>query len=36
MSACWIILLPLVIAYIIFVPCIVLGLGILPYNSYLL
>ncbi len=36
MSACWTILLPIVIAYIIFIPCIVLGLNILPCNFYLL
>ncbi len=36
MSACWTILLPIIIAYIILIPCIVLGLSILPCNFYLL
>jgi NADH-ubiquinone oxidoreductase chain 1 len=36
MSACWTILLPIVIAYIILIPCIVLGLNILPCNFSLL
>ena len=36
MSACWTILLPLIIAYIIMIPCIVIGLNILPCNFSLL
>ena len=36
MSACWTILLPIVIAYIILIPCIVIGLNILPCNFSLL
>lgn len=36
MSYCWTILLPLVIAYIILVPCILYGFEILPANIYLL
>jgi len=36
MSACWTILLPIIIAYIILIPCIVIGLSILPCNFYLL
>lgn len=32
MSACWTILLPIIIAYIILIPCIVLGLNILSCN----
>lgn len=36
MSVCWTILLPIVIAYIILIPCIVYSLAILPTNSNLL
>lgn len=36
MSACWTILLPIVIAYIILIPCVVIGLNILPCNFSLL
>ncbi len=36
MSTCWTILLPIIIAYIITIPCIVLGLNILPCNFTLL
>jgi NADH-ubiquinone oxidoreductase chain 1 len=36
MSACWTILLPIIIAYIILIPCIVFGLGILSCNFSLL
>lgn len=36
MSACWTILLPIIIGYIILIPCIVIGLSILPCNFYLL
>jgi NADH-ubiquinone oxidoreductase chain 1 len=36
MSACWTISLPIVIAYIIIIPCIVFGLNILSCNFSLL
>jgi NADH-ubiquinone oxidoreductase chain 1 len=36
MSVCWTILLPIVIGYIILIPCLVLGLDILPCNICLL
>ena len=36
MSVCWTVLLPIVIAYIILIPCIVCGLGIIPTNLSLL
>lgn len=36
MSTCWTILLPIIIAYIILIPCIVLGFDILPCNFSLL
>jgi len=36
MSVCWTILLPIVVAYIIFIPCIIIGLNILPYDFSLL
>nr|YP_010944579.1 NADH dehydrogenase subunit 1 [Blastomyces percursus]WMB97455.1 NADH dehydrogenase subunit 1 [Blastomyces percursus] len=36
MSVCWIVFLPLIIAYIIITPCIVVGLNILPCNFTLL
>ena len=36
MSVCWTILLPIIIAYVILIPCIILGLNILPYNFSLI
>jgi NADH-ubiquinone oxidoreductase chain 1 len=36
MSTCWTILLPIIISYIILIPCIVLGLNILSINFSLL
>ena len=36
MSVCWTVLLPIVIAYVILMPCIVYGLGIVPINISLL
>jgi len=36
MSYCWTILLPIIIAFIILIPCIVLGLGLITTNFYLL
>ncbi len=36
MSVCWTVLLPVIIAYIILVPCIVYGLCIIPVNISLL
>ena len=36
MSVCWTVLLPLVIAYVILMPCLVYGLGIVPINISLL
>ncbi len=36
MSVCWTVLLPIVIGYIILIPCIVFGLGIIPVNISLL
>jgi NADH-ubiquinone oxidoreductase chain 1 len=36
MSYCWTVLLPIVIAFIIFLPCLVYNLGILPTNFYLI
>jgi len=36
MSACWTILLPIIIAYIIVIPCIIISLSILPSNFFLL
>lgn len=36
MSFCWTILLPIVIAFVILVPCILYGFDIIPTNSYLL
>jgi hypothetical protein len=36
MSACWTILLPIIIGYIILIPSIVISLCILPSNFYLL
>jgi len=35
MSICWTILLPIIIAYIILMPCIVYGLSIIPTNNSL-
>ena len=36
MSYCWTILLPIVIAFIILIPCIVMGLGLITTNFFLL
>jgi NADH-ubiquinone oxidoreductase chain 1 len=36
MSVCWTVLLPVVIAYVILIPCIIYGLGIIPTNLSLL
>jgi NADH-ubiquinone oxidoreductase chain 1 len=36
MSVCWTVLLPIVIAYIVFIPCIIYGFNILPVNISLL
>ena len=36
MSYCWTILLPIIIAFIILIPCVVLGLGIITTNFFLL
>jgi NADH-ubiquinone oxidoreductase chain 1 len=36
MSVCWTVLLPVVIAYVVLMPCIVYGLGIIPINISLL
>jgi NADH-ubiquinone oxidoreductase chain 1 len=36
MSVCWTVLLPIIIAYIILIPCVVYGLGIIPINISLL
>lgn len=36
MSVCWTILLPIVIGYIVLIPCIIYGLGIIPINIYLI
>ena len=36
MSICWTVLLPIIIAFIVLIPCIVYGLGITPTNFYLL
>jgi len=36
MSVCWTVLLPLIIAYVILMPCIVYGLSIIPSNIFLL
>ena len=36
MSVCWTILLPIIIAYVILIPCIIYSLAILPTNSNLL
>jgi NADH-ubiquinone oxidoreductase chain 1 len=36
MSVCWTILLPIVIGYIVMIPCIILGLGLIPTNIFLL
>jgi len=35
MSYCWTVLLPIIIALIIFMPCLVYNLNILPINFYL-
>lgn len=36
MSVCWTVLLPIIIAYVVLMPCIVYGLGIVPTNISLL
>lgn len=36
MSVCWTVLLPIVIGYIVLIPCIIYGLGIIPANISLL
>ena len=36
MSYCWTILLPIIIAFIILIPCVVYSLSIIPTNFYLL
>ena len=36
MSVCWTVLLPIIIAYIVFIPCIIYGFSILPVNISLL
>lgn len=36
MSYCWTVLLPIIIAIIIFIPCLVYNLGLLPTNFYLI
>jgi NADH-ubiquinone oxidoreductase chain 1 len=36
MLFCWIILLPIVIAFIIYIPSFIYSLGILPFNSYVI
>jgi NADH-ubiquinone oxidoreductase chain 1 len=33
MSVCWTILLPIIIAYIVLIPCIVYGLDIISFNT---
>ena len=36
MSVCWTVLLPIIIAYIVFIPCVIYGFSILPVNISLL
>jgi NADH-ubiquinone oxidoreductase chain 1 len=36
MTVCWTVLLPIVIAYVILMPCVIYGLGIIPININLL
>jgi NADH-ubiquinone oxidoreductase chain 1 len=36
MSYCWTILLPIIIAFIIFIPCVVYSLSLIPTNFYLI
>jgi NADH-ubiquinone oxidoreductase chain 1 len=36
MSYCWTILLPIIIAFIVLVPCVVYNLAIIPSNFYLI
>jgi NADH-ubiquinone oxidoreductase chain 1 len=36
MSYCWTILLPIIIGFIVLIPCIVYSLSILPTNFYLI
>jgi NADH-ubiquinone oxidoreductase chain 1 len=36
MSYCWTILLPIIIGFIVLVPCVVYNLSIIPSNFYLI
>jgi NADH-ubiquinone oxidoreductase chain 1 len=36
MSYCWTVLLPIIIAFIIVIPCVVYSLSLLPANFYLI
>ena len=36
MSVCWTVLLPIIIAYVVLIPCVIYGLGIIPTNISLL
>jgi NADH-ubiquinone oxidoreductase chain 1 len=36
MSYCWTVLLPIVIAFIVILPCVVLGLDLISVNFYVL
>jgi NADH-ubiquinone oxidoreductase chain 1 len=36
MSYCWTILLPIIIAFVILIPCIVYSFSLLPTNNYLI
>jgi NADH-ubiquinone oxidoreductase chain 1 len=36
MSYCWTVLLPIVIAFIVILPCVVLGLDLISVNFYIL
>jgi NADH-ubiquinone oxidoreductase chain 1 len=36
MSVCWTVMLPIIIAYVVLIPCIVYGLAIVPTNISLL
>jgi hypothetical protein len=33
MSFCWTVLLPVIIGYIVLIPCIVYGLGLISFNT---
>jgi hypothetical protein len=33
MSVCWVVLLPIIIGYVILIPCIVYSLGIISFNA---